>query len=89
MPSATRITAKGFAAGRSTARLRSIPRVVSAARMNSPFWSVDTVPTYDVLSPSAAHADSAVAIWPPGERSWLPMRSFDSGPSGTGYSGSR
>jgi len=47
------------------------------------------VPMYEVRRPNAAQADSAVPIWPPGDRSWLLMRSLDSGPSGTGYSGSR
>ena len=83
------MTANGFAAGRTIARDRSMPRVCSASRMNSPLLSLDSVPMYDVRSPSAAHADSAVAVCPPGDRSWPLMRSFDSGPSADGYSGSR
>jgi hypothetical protein len=66
-----------------------MPRRDKASRMNAPRSSVEIVPTYEVRRPSAAHADSAVAAWPPGERSWLLMRSFESGPSGSGYAGRR
>ena len=52
--------------------------------MNAPLSSDEIVPTYDARRPSAAQADSAVAAWPPGERSWLLIRIFDSGPSGAG-----
>ena len=52
--------------------------------MNAPLSSDEIVPTYEALSPRAAHADSAVAAWPPGERSWLWIRIFDRGPSGAG-----
>jgi len=67
----------------------SMPRVRSASRMKSPLPSLEIVPMYDVFSPSAAQPDSVVAVCPPGDRSWLLMRSFDSGPSAAGYSGSR
>ena len=50
-----------IAGSRIIARTRRCRADVSASRMKSPFSSLDIVPTYDVRSPSAAHADSAVA----------------------------